>query len=96
MPERSELACCPPKPDICQRPLITPEQAPDLMHIFKVLADDTRLRLLHALTRAGEMSVSDLAATVAMKPQTVSNQFQRPPWNGGPARSNHPAGDDKA
>jgi DNA-binding transcriptional ArsR family regulator len=74
---RTESACCPPKPDIRQRPLITPEQAAGLMGIFKVLANDTRLRLLHALTRAGELSVSDLAAAVAMKPQAVSNQLQR-------------------
>jgi DNA-binding transcriptional ArsR family regulator len=47
------------------------------MHVFKVLANDTRLRLLHALVRAGELSVGDLAAAVAMKPQAVSNQLQR-------------------
>jgi DNA-binding transcriptional ArsR family regulator len=77
MPKRSEPACCPPKPDIRQRPLITPQQAADLMNVFKVLANDTRLRLLHALTRAGELSVGELAAAVAMKPQAVSNQLQR-------------------
>ncbi len=57
-PSQTEPACCPPKPDFRQRPLITPEQAIDLMKLFKVLANDTRLRLLHALTRAGELSVS--------------------------------------
>jgi DNA-binding transcriptional ArsR family regulator len=72
-----EAACCPPKPDIRQRPLISPEQAEELMRLFKVLANDTRLRLLHALTRAGELSVGDLAVSVAMKPQAVSNQLQR-------------------
>ena len=74
---QTEPACCPPKPDIRQRPLITPEQAIDLMNVFKVLANDTRLRLLHALTRAGELSVGELAAAVAMRPQAVSNQLQR-------------------
>jgi DNA-binding transcriptional ArsR family regulator len=76
-PNRSEPACCPPKPDIRQRPLITPEQAAELMRVFKVLANDSRLRLLHALARAGELSVGELAAAVAMKPQAVSNQLQR-------------------
>jgi DNA-binding transcriptional ArsR family regulator len=47
------------------------------MGLFKVLGNDTRLRLLHALVRAGELSVSDLAAAVEMKPQAVSNQLQR-------------------
>jgi len=45
--------------------------------VFKVLANDTRLRLLHALVRADEMGVTDLAAAVGMKPQAVSNQLQR-------------------
>jgi DNA-binding transcriptional ArsR family regulator len=68
-PER--LACCPPKPKLDERPLITNEQAAGLMDLFKVLANDTRLRLLHALARSGELCVGDLAEAVAMKPQTV-------------------------
>jgi DNA-binding transcriptional ArsR family regulator len=47
------------------------------MHVSKTLANDTRLRLLHALVRAAELSVGDLAEAVAMKPQAVSNQLQR-------------------
>jgi ArsR family transcriptional regulator, lead/cadmium/zinc/bismuth-responsive transcriptional repressor len=77
MPKPREPACCSPKPDLRQRSLITPEQAAELMNVFKMLANDTRLRLLHALVRAGELSVGDLAAAVAMKPQAVSNQLQR-------------------
>src|SRR5438309_2134649 len=37
----------------------------------------TRLRLLHALIRAEEMCVTDLADTLGMKPQALSNQLQR-------------------
>jgi DNA-binding transcriptional ArsR family regulator len=59
------------------RSLMTPIQAGGLAAVFKVLANDTRLRLLHALVRAGELCVTDLAAAVAMKPQAVSNQLQR-------------------
>jgi len=73
----SGLLECSPKPVIEERPLITPEQAVDLMAVFKVLANDTRLRLLHALIRAGEMCVGDLAKVMEMKPQAVSNQLQR-------------------
>ena len=47
------------------------------MGLFKVLASDTRLRLLHALVRAGELRVTDLAEAVGMTPQAVSNQLQR-------------------
>jgi DNA-binding transcriptional ArsR family regulator len=60
-----------------KRPLLTPIQAGGLASLFKVLANDTRLRLLHALVRAGEMGVTALAAALAMKPQAVSNQLQR-------------------
>lgn len=47
------------------------------MALFKIFANDTRLRLLHALTHEPELCVSDLAAAVEMKPQAVSNQLQR-------------------
>src|SRR4051794_34654193 len=63
------MRCKPEKPALDVRPLLTPEQAAGLMGVFKILANDTRLRLLHALVRAGELSVGDLAAAVAMKPQ---------------------------
>jgi DNA-binding transcriptional ArsR family regulator len=56
---------------------MSPIQAGGLAAVFKVLANDTRLRLLHALLRAGELNVADLAASVGMKPQAVSNQLQR-------------------
>ncbi len=75
--ERSELLPCSPKPTLAGRSLITSEQAAELMGLFKVLANDTRLRLLHALARSGELCVSDLAISVEMKPQAVSNQLQR-------------------
>ena len=69
--------CCPPKPDLRARPLLTVGQAGKLARIFKVLANDTRLRLLHALTRAGQMYVTELAESVGMRAQAVSNQLQR-------------------
>lgn len=59
------------------RPLMSPIRAGGLAAVFKVLANDTRLRLLHALVRAGELGVTELAAAVGMKPQAVSNQLQR-------------------
>ena len=74
--QRPDL-CCTPKPALKERPLMTPIQAGGLASVFKVLANDTRLRLLHALVRADEMCVTDLAAAVGMKPQAVSNQLQR-------------------
>src|SRR5215203_6872833 len=60
-----------------ERPLLDQDQAAELVCLYKVLANDTRLRLLHALERSGELSVTDLATAVEMKPQAVSNQLQR-------------------
>jgi ArsR family transcriptional regulator, lead/cadmium/zinc/bismuth-responsive transcriptional repressor len=68
---------CPPEPKLDERPLLTGEQAAGLMDLFKSLANDTRLRLLHALARVGELCVGDLAEAVGMRPQAVSNQLQR-------------------
>jgi len=67
----------PPQPAVEDRPLINGDQAAALMRLFKVFANDTRLRLLHALVREDELCVSDLAEIVGMKPQAVSNQLQR-------------------
>jgi DNA-binding transcriptional ArsR family regulator len=65
------------KPALGQRPLLDAHQAVELVRLYEVLANDTRLRLLHALERAGELCVSDLAAAVGLRPQAVSNQLQR-------------------
>jgi DNA-binding transcriptional ArsR family regulator len=65
------------RPALAGRPLLSPIQAGGLAAVFKVLANDTRLRLLHALIRDGELCVGDLAGAIGMKPQAVSNQLQR-------------------
>lgn len=69
--------CASEKPALQDRPLLSSAQAGELARTFKVLGNDTRLRLLHALERAGELSVTDLAAEVGLSPQAVSNQLQR-------------------
>ena len=70
-------ACDPSKPALAARELVSEEQAGELRATFKVLASETRLRLLHALERSGELCVGDLAAAVEVTPQAVSNQLQR-------------------
>lgn len=65
------------KPALSDRPLISGRQAADLVVLFKVLGNDTRVRLLHALHRDGRVSVGELAEQVGMRPQAVSNQLQR-------------------
>ena len=58
-------------------PTLPPSRAVELMNLFKVLANDTRLRLLYALVRHGELCVTGLADVLDMKPQAISNQLQR-------------------
>lgn len=57
--------------------MLSARQAGGLMDLFKVLASDTRLRLLHALVREDELCVGELCDAVQMRPQAVSNQLQR-------------------
>jgi ArsR family transcriptional regulator, lead/cadmium/zinc/bismuth-responsive transcriptional repressor len=69
--------CCSVRPGLRARPLLSPEESAELEALFKVLANQTRLRMLHALARAGEVCVTDLAEALEMKPQAISNQLQR-------------------
>lgn len=62
---------------LTNRPLLSMRQAQALESTFKMLANSTRLRILHALACAGELCVGDLSDQVGMKPQAVSNQLQR-------------------
>ena len=68
---------CPSLPPIGERPIISSEQAAELEAVFKVLANATRLRMLHALIRESDLSVGALAEAIGMKPQAVSNQLRR-------------------
>lgn len=77
MARKKKAACCPPKPELRSRALLTGRQAVALEASFKTLANATRLRILHALVRASELCVGELAETLGMKPQAVSNQLQR-------------------
>ena len=54
-----------------------PAQAAGMAGLFKILASDTRLRLLHAIARGGEVRAGELADAVGMTQQAVSNQLQR-------------------
>lgn len=69
--------CGPERPALKDRPLLSFVDAVKVMALFKMLANDTRIRLLHHLVRNGEATVTDLAKTLGMKPQAVSNQLVR-------------------
>lgn len=69
--------CSATRPTLKDRPLLSFVEAVKVMALFKVLANDTRIRLLHHLVRNGEATVTDLGKTLGMKPQAVSNQLVR-------------------
>lgn len=71
------IGACSPKPLLKERALISQDEASGLVGLFKILGNETRLRLLHALARESELCVGDLAQEVAMTTQAVSNQLQR-------------------
>jgi DNA-binding transcriptional ArsR family regulator len=79
----SNKACSDPivdvtgKQQIGKRPLLTLDQATEVVALFKLLANDSRLRMLHALTRTEELCVGALASATEMTPQAVSNQLRR-------------------
>jgi DNA-binding transcriptional ArsR family regulator len=77
LPDSARAPADADKPPLGERPLIDGAQAGELVRLFDVLASDTRLRILHALARAGELNVSELATAVEMTPQAVSNQLRR-------------------
>jgi DNA-binding transcriptional ArsR family regulator len=56
--------------------LIDAAEAAQLADLFKLLADPTRARLLHALLEAGELCVCDLAETIEMPESSVSHALR--------------------
>ena len=70
-------ACCESKPSLINRPLVGVENSESLAAVFKLLANGTRLRILHAIFLTEEICVSHLAEKLGMRPTAVSNQLQR-------------------
>lgn len=57
--------------------LLPDTTAEGLAELFKVLANDNRLRILHVIHLAEEISPSEIADRVGASQQSVSNQLQR-------------------
>jgi DNA-binding transcriptional ArsR family regulator len=78
-----EADCCRPadacssRPPLDERPLLSFVEAVKVMALFKVMANDTRIRMLHHIVRSKEATVTDIAKALGMKPQAVSNQLLR-------------------
>lgn len=78
----ADICCTPGDPcsgrlPLCDRPLLGFVDAVKVMALFKVMANDTRIRILHHIIRSGEATITDIAKTLGMKPQAVSNQLVR-------------------
>lgn len=76
-PQAAHIPAGAGKPTLRARPLITSVDANELSRLFKTLAGETRLRMIHALARAEELCVTDLAEELEMAAQAISNQLQR-------------------
>ena len=74
---RSAEVCCTTRPALKDRPLLSFVQGVKVAALFKLLGNDTRVRLLHHIVRSGEATVTGMARTLGMKPQAVSNQLVR-------------------
>lgn len=57
--------------------LLRESAAVDLAELFKVLANDNRLRILHVMHLSGEISPSEIAERTGASQQSVSNHLQR-------------------
>jgi DNA-binding transcriptional ArsR family regulator len=68
---------CLPKIPLTKRKTLSIGQAKDLMGLFKILANDTRLRILHSIASEKEMCVTEIAEKLDMGIQAISNQLQR-------------------
>ncbi len=77
MSSRSPKRCAPGASPLATRALFSDVDAVKLKGLFKVLANEHRLRLLHALERSGELCVTELSEAVGMSAQAVSGQLQR-------------------
>lgn len=77
MPSEDRMVCCSEKLKVGERRLISGQQATEIEALFKILGNQTRLRMIHALVLAGEICLTDLALALRMKPQAISNQLQR-------------------
>lgn len=77
MKPTASTKACPSKASLKKRPRMTYEEALAVEALFEVLANDTRLRILQEIAIRDEVSTTELAESLEMKSQAISNQLQR-------------------
>src|SRR6266571_1896368 len=76
-PDRCEVECLHPEhvaPLIGR--VLSPEQADQVGSTFRLLADPTRARVVHALSLASELCVCDLALLIGISQSALSHQLR--------------------
>jgi DNA-binding transcriptional ArsR family regulator len=74
---RHGLSCVSEQPSLSELPLLDAKKAAELAAVFETLANDTRLRALNVIAQSVEVSPTELAENLGMKPQAISNQLKR-------------------
>lgn len=60
-----------------KREMLTDEEVAGLKQMFEMLDDETRIRILFALSRAGSLCVGDIAHLLSMSFSAVSHQLRK-------------------
>jgi DNA-binding transcriptional ArsR family regulator len=66
----------PAKVQAAQKRLLDPNETARLTELFRMLGDQTRVRMLYALLEAGELCVCDIAAVVGAPETSVSHALR--------------------
>lgn len=68
---------CKIEKNLKDKDLLSIDEAQSLANLFKTLANDTRLRVVHTIIKSDDICLTELSNILNMKPQAISNQIQR-------------------
>lgn len=68
---------CEIKKNLKEKEVLNRDEAQSLANLFKTLANDTRLRIVHTIIKYDDICLTELSNILNMKPQAISNQIQR-------------------
>ena len=77
-PRRDSDLCADPRAvRAVQRQMLADDEVANLKQMFEMLDDETRIRILFALSRAGSLCVGDIAHLLGMTFSAVSHQLRK-------------------
>ncbi len=71
------MKICESKCSLQTRDILSDIQAEDIAKVFSILSNGSRCKILHALIKNKELSVSSVAEQTGMNIQAVSNQLRK-------------------